>query len=342
MNVVARAEALAATASPDGAREWDPSWHVGPIEERTPAERREAEDWLRRRSDELDWLYDRLEDDASRATLVRLLAHRLAGSRHVALGVGRETSERLTRFASTALACEVPPEAELAAKYTCYDLEPLGLGLRVVAVPMFAIHTFLLEQYRHPHIAEANVRPGDLVVDGGAFWGETALWLADRSSPGGRVVAFEPDHANESLIEANLRLNPEHGRSVQVRFEALWESDTRLQLAPRGAATSVMPGSGASGVPAVSLDELRRKGALDAVDFIKLDVEGAELAALRGAADLIRERAPRLAVAVYHHPDDIFAIPRLLDEMMSDYSLAITHRSLHQFDTVLFAWASAR
>jgi len=92
-------------------------------------------------------------------------------------------------------------------------------------------------------------------------------------------------------------------------------------------------------VAAVTLDGLRRAGTLADVDFVKLDVEGAELHALRGATELIRERPPRLAVAVYHRPDDLVVIPRLLEDLGPSYRFALTHRSLHQFDTMLFAWA---
>jgi FkbM family methyltransferase len=335
-DVVARAVALAEADAPDVSGEWDPRWHLGPIEDRPAGEREAAQEWMRLRGPDLDWLYGRLEDDSSRETLVRLLAHRLAGSRRVALGPGRAASERITSFAATALACEAPAGAP--AGLPCYDLEPIGLGLRVIGVPMFVIHTFLLEQYRHPEIEAANVRAGDTVVDGGAYWGDTALWLAEQCAPDGRVVAFEPDPDAVPVLEANLRLNPRVAERIEVRREALWDSETNLDLAPQGAATTVGTGQGAGRVPAVTLDGLRRQGVLGEVDFVKLDVEGAEANALRGAADLLRRRAPRLAVAVYHRPDDLVAIPRLLAELQPDYRFALTHRSLHQFDTVLFAW----
>jgi len=339
VDVLAQALALVNAAPADVTDEWDLGWHLGPVVERTPAEQASARAWLEARRADLDWLDGRLHDDASRRTLVRLLAHRLAGSRRILLGVGRDTSEQLTRFAATALARD-PPHAEPAlAQRPFYDLGALGLDLRVAALPMFAIHTFLLEQYRHTEIAEANVRAGDVVVDGGAFWGDTALWLADQCAPDGHVIAFEADARNLPVLEANLRLNPEAGERVEVRLEALWHAQTRLNLSGAGAAASVDAGAGAGpGTPAVSLDALRRAGTIGDVDFIKLDIEGAEVNALRGASELISERAPRLAIAVYHRADDLLTIPRLLDELAPDYRFAITHRSLHQFDTVLFAW----
>ena len=69
------------------------------------------------------------------------------------------------------------------------------------ATPMFAVHTFLLEQYLHPSIEDANPRSGDYAVDGGAFWGDTALWLAERCGPDGLITAFEMGPANARVLE---------------------------------------------------------------------------------------------------------------------------------------------
>jgi FkbM family methyltransferase len=336
VDVVSRALALVDASQQDVTAEWDARWHIGPIEDRSAGERESALDWLREHRAELDRLDSRLADEASRETLVRLLAHRVAGSRRISLGAGRERAERLTGFASSALEAEPDSDGPLAG-YPRYDLEPIGLELRLVAAPMFAVHTFLLEQYRHPTIPEANVRAGDVAVDGGAFWGDTSLWLAGQVGPTGSVVAFEPDPAHLPVLAANLAANPGPAARIEVRAEALWSSDARLGLTQLGAASVVAPGG--DGVRAVSLDGLRRDDALGRVDFVKLDVEGTELEALRGASGLIRNEPPRLAVAVYHRPDDLVAIPQLLAELQPRYRFALTHPSLHQFDTVLFAWA---
>jgi FkbM family methyltransferase len=310
---------------------WDPAWHIGPIRDLTPEEIRPRLGWLVRRRRDVDWLYGRLADDDSRRLLVDLLAHRLAGSARVAFGPDRRTREELTRFARRALVPE-PGQA-----IPLYDLAPIGLDLKVRAAPMFAIHTFVLEQYRHPSIAEANPRPGDHAVDGGAFWGDTALWLADQCGPEGRVTAFEVDPVSLPVLEANLAANGEAGARVEVRQEALWDTAGELALRQAGAASTVGAGEGQP-VRAITLDSLVEAGELERIDFVKLDVEGAELRVLKGMERTLRRDRPRLAIAAYHRWDDLFELPRWLSAAAPEYRFALTHRSLHQLDTVLFAW----
>ena len=325
---VARAGRSVARPDADG---WDPAWHLGPIRDPSSAELVKAALWLVRRSRGLRWLHGRLADDDSRRLLVDLVAHRLAGSRRVAFGPDRATRERLTRFADAELVCD------RSGSLPRYDLGPLGLDLVVDAEPMFAIHTFVLEQYRHPSIAEAGPRAGDHAIDGGAYSGETALWLAERCGPEGSVTAFEVDSSSLPVLRANLRANGEVGRRVRVREQALWDGEARLGLQAAGAASSVAPGDGRQ-VEAVALDSLVEAGELERVDFVKLDIEGAELPALKGAERTIRASRPRLAIAVYHHWGDLVEIPRWLARTAPEYRFALTHRSLHQFDTVLFAY----
>ena len=336
--MAAVARALARTARsvrrPE-AEGWDPAWHIGPIRDPTREQVRRAAGWVVRRRGELAWLHGRLEDDASRRLLVALIAHRLAGSRRIAYGPDRETRAAAARFAT-----EVLYAGTDATGLPRFDLDPIGLELEVAAAPAFATQTFVLEQYLHPAITAANVGSGDHAVDGGAFWGDTALWLADRCGPSGRVTAFEMDPASLPVLEANLAANPGLAERVSIRREALWDSVADLALAPAGAATSV--GGAGGGVPATTLDALVAGGELERVDFVKLDVEGAELRVLRGAAETTRRFRPRFAVAAYHRWDDLIALPRWLATVAPGYRLALTHRSMHQFDTVLFAWPGER
>ncbi len=71
--------------------------------------------------------------------------------------------------------------------------------------------------------------------------------------------------------------------------------------------------------------------------FIKMDIEGAELEALKGAKNIIQKYAPKLAVCVYHKPEDMEEIPQLLLEYNPNYRFYLRHYSLTMNETVLYA-----
>lgn len=75
------------------------------------------------------------------------------------------------------------------------------------------------------------------------------------------------------------------------------------------------------------------------VTVIKMDIEGAEQDALKGAARHIAEEKPRLLISTYHKPEDLFQIPRLIDSMRNDYTyyLRFNGKGLWPCDHVLFA-----
>lgn len=78
-------------------------------------------------------------------------------------------------------------------------------------------------------------------------------------------------------------------------------------------------------------------GILEEPTFIKMDVEGAELSALKGAKKLIAKNHPKLAICLYHKPEDIYDIPIFIKQLDSSYKLYIRHYSNYITETVLYA-----
>lgn len=74
------------------------------------------------------------------------------------------------------------------------------------------------------------------------------------------------------------------------------------------------------------------------MDFLKLDIEGAESAALKGAEQTLRRFTPRLALAAYHQFDDMWALIRQIDQLDLGYHFAMAHFTPHHEETVLYAW----
>lgn len=137
------------------------------------------------------------------------------------------------------------------------------------------------------------VKPGWCVLDIGAHHGFYSLLACELVGPTGRVVSFEPSPRERRRLEGHLQLNK--FANAIVRSEALGEETGEAELylvdgqedwcnslRPPDVNSPVSPIK----VPLTTLDEFLKSGDGRPVDFIKLDVEGGELAVLKGAARL--------------------------------------------------------
>jgi FkbM family methyltransferase len=284
-------------------------------------------------------LWSRLPADDA-ALLVQLLAYRVLGHEKVVLPLGpaaqvRELAEtareKLTLKTGTFDIDFLGWQADL------FDLGPIGLPIRLHAHIYLILHTFLLDQYRYEGGREVWVEPGDVVIDGGGCWADTALQFAHAAGPAGRVLCFEFDPANLRLLDANLALNPELAERVEVLHHPLWDTPgVPIAFGVSGPGAKV--GEGDQVIETRTIDELVARGHVDRVDFIKLDIEGSELPALRGARETLRQFKPRLAISAYHKDDDLITIPALLDELEVGYRYGLDHTTIHAEETILFAW----
>lgn len=124
--------------------------------------------------------------------------------------------------------------------------------------------------------------------------------------------------------------------SVRELFQAgLWSSDTELSFCiGANLAGSRVTKGGTETISVRSLDSvLQGKRA----SFIKMDIEGSELEALKGAEETIRKWRPKLAISMYHKPEDIWELPLYVKKLVPDYRLYLRHHSNAKWDFVLYA-----
>jgi FkbM family methyltransferase len=282
-----------------------------------------------------------LHDDlnhADRELLVRVLAFRVLGPRKVQLPMTRarllELAERVNRLRT---ATDAGPLGLGNQRADDFDLTELGFPVRIRLNAAGIVQTFVLEQYRHPGALDVGVQAGDVVIDGGAFAGDTALYFAHLAGPEGRVVSFEFDPDNLGLLRHNLSVNPKLSRRIEVAEAALWDRPgEEMAFAPAGPGTTLEQ-TGDAIATTDTIDALVERGTVDCVDFIKLDIEGAELNALRGAEATLRRFRPRLAVAAYHRGDDLIGLPAFLAGLGVGYRFGLGHSTMHGEETTLFA-----
>jgi hypothetical protein len=91
-----------------------------------------------------------------------------------------------------------------------------------------------------------------------------------------------------------------------------------------------------------TIDSFVNEKKLSKVDFIKMDIEGAEMSALEGGIETIRKFRPKLAIAIYHSLDDFFNIPNWILALGLDYEIFIDHYTIHAEETICFAKPKAR
>jgi len=172
---------------------------------------------------------------------------------------------------------------------------------------------------------EVSVKAGDVVLDCGANVGVFTRTALNRGA--GLVVSIEPAPNTVECLRRNFEKEIAAGRVIVVP-KGVWSHPDVLELAEGGdgntTGDSFVLGRNQRNkvkVPLTTIDILAVELALPRVDFVKMDIEGAEKEALRGAAETIRRYHPRMAIASEHLPDDVPAIPQTVNAIWSGYNV---------------------
>ena len=170
----------------------------------------------------------------------------------------------------------------------------------------------------------ATVRKGDWVIDVGAHVGvftDRALRLGAE-----KVFMVEPDPVNVECLKRNFRSEIASGRVVLLA-EGAWSSkgsmDLNTGVANSGTGSMIYKeaGSRTVSVPVRPIDDMVAEYKAPRIDFIKMDIEGAERQALAGARQTITGSRPRLAIATEHLPDDPEKIPLVVHGLWPGYKM---------------------
>ncbi|HJL16523.1 MAG TPA: FkbM family methyltransferase [Sandaracinaceae bacterium LLY-WYZ-13_1] len=187
-------------------------------------------------------------------------------------------------------------------------------------------------EYDHPVVRAA---PGEVVIDAGAYDGDSARRFAWRMRGLGTVVALEPD----PVIFQRLQRRRIPGlRPVRA---GAWSHREVLSFAAAGSSGRIVDG-GEVRVDVDAIDAIVEARRLRRVDLIKLDVEGAEARALDGAARTLARHRPKLQVSIYHRPRDLFELPRRLMETLDGYDWYVAHHGPWHTETDLYGMPRER
>ena len=164
---------------------------------------------------------------------------------------------------------------------------------------------------------------GDTIIALAAFWGKNK-WK--------KVYSWEPDEINRNKLIETCKI---HGfENVEIVPYGLWSEKTELHFNMQGKDWSRVSPDSANIVTVDSIDHLCSE---ERITYIKMDIERSELQALRGAQNVIRRDRPRLAISIYHKPEDYYEIPFYVKSLVPEYKLYIRHHKSSKNDTVLYA-----
>lgn len=187
--------------------------------------------------------------------------------------------------------------------------------------PVFKFHcgVLLLPSEVQNHIKDKDI------IDGGAFWGDSALVLQEYSPKS--IHAFEPMPTNfEQLCELKNRngldiLHPvPAGLGDRCNEKPLYyhEMLSGASVVNYKAIMNERPETYSDNIDIVTIDSYTSSHDLN-VGLIKLDIEGSELEAIKGAIETICKYKPILLISVYHLPKDFFEIKPLLESLNLGY-----------------------
>jgi len=203
---------------------------------------------------------------------------------------------------------------------------------RMTALPAAHPHADISDQY-FPRDLVLPKEPLRL-IDGGAFIGEAWNDACRAGTLIDEWYCFEPDPVNFDKLSATVRASDTR-RAVLFPC-GLGDRCGQASFAAGAAAGSRMADSDAADmiVQVVAVDDVL-PGANP--NFIKLDIEGAESAALDGMQRTLAEARPQLAMSIYHLPGDLWELPFKVKQMLPGASLHVRQHGFNGFDTVLYA-----
>lgn len=177
----------------------------------------------------------------------------------------------------------------------------------------------------------------EVFIDCGGYDGKTSLdFIRKVSGKYKKIVIFEPDPNCLPMINKNVPSD----KRINVIPKGVWDTETDLSFAASGdSASHVVEGHGGAdhNTEVISVVSIDQCDACRDATFIKMDLEGAEQKALKGAEQTIKNNIPKLAICIYHSDEDMIEIIDYLHNLVPDYKLYVRHHSTAAIETVVYA-----
>lgn len=169
----------------------------------------------------------------------------------------------------------------------------------------------------------------EVFLDAGGFDGDTAQEFADRYPDYKEIILIEPSEAN--ISKARVRLSS-YDRITYLQ-NAVSNENKQLNFTPDAGSASAITEAGEFMVDAIKIDTVKTA---TSISTIKMDLEGWEMQALKGATQTISHGKPKLAIAVYHSSYDYIDIYKYIMELNPNYNIYLRHYTEGWSETIMF------
>lgn len=175
----------------------------------------------------------------------------------------------------------------------------------------------------------------EIFLDCGAYCGETSIEFIMRLQDQQinrykKIICVEADKENIINLQETLQAYD----NIEVISAGVWDKTDVLNMNVGLGVGSRISDEGSVAVNVVAIDDILQGGP---VTYIKMDIEGSELKALYGAEKTIKKYKPKLAICIYHKPEDLIEIPACIYSLRDDYRFYIRNHSPYGIETVLYA-----
>ncbi|MCL1928738.1 MAG: FkbM family methyltransferase [Treponema sp.] len=293
----------------------------------------------------IEKLYNLLENERSKELLVELIAYRVLGYKKCKLPLNTPEYwngiKSLEKYKIPSDYIKIPyPGFENDRLYK-HNLLDLNIPISIFYNTKGIYNHLKVKQYEYiDENIKIKINAEDIVLDCGACYGDTALFFANDLNEKGHVYSFEFIPRNIDIFKKNIELNANLNDKITLIPYPLDEFNNReLHFLDSGSGSRVItePDTNSDVVTTINIDTFFEDYNLKKVDFIKMDIEGSELSALKGARKTIERFRPKLAISIYHSLDDTVNISEHLNSLGLNYKFYLKHGSIHCEETVLLA-----
>lgn len=177
-------------------------------------------------------------------------------------------------------------------------------------------YLFPFDEKREVYTDILKLGKNEVIVDLGAYDGDTIREMTETAPEYKHIYAAEPDKKNfKKLTKNTAQMN-----DITLFNIGAWKCEDTVVFGSKSGRNSAVS---TQGIPTKmnSVDNLIK----DNVTLIKMDIEGSELKAIEGAKNTITTHRPKLYICAYHRNEDMFAIPLKIKEFIPDYKLYFRH-----------------